>query len=292
MLKNILFIIFGTVILAFGTALFIIPFDLVVGGVSGVAIIINRLIGIKYITVDLLITVITWTLFFVGLFTLGKSFAIKTLISTFVYTVGVSLFSKLTDPRVLGGFFCLSQSRYASVAIILATLFGGALIGTGCAITFLGGGSTGGMDILSFTICKIFKKLRSSMVIFCIDAAIIILGMFAIRDLVVSLLGIISALLCALVIDKIFLGESTAFIAQIISDKCDDINRKIIKKLERTTTLIDAVGGYSKKSKKMLMISFTIAQYAELMTIVTQIDKDAFVAIHRAHEINGEGWTR
>lgn len=289
--KNFLLVVAGTLILALGTALFIIPFDLVVGGISSIAILLNRLLNIPFLTTDLLITIVTWVLFFIGLFALGKQFALKTLISSIVYPLGVSLFSGLTDPDVLNGMFCLSQSQYSEIAILLAALFGGVLVGTGCALTFLGGGSTGGVDIFAFIICKLFKKARSSVVIFLIDALTISLGLFVFRDLVISLLGITSAFISAMVVDKIFLGESKAFIAQIVSDQYAEINRLIAERLERTTSIIDIEGGYSGKNKRMLMISFTMNQYNELINIINQTDKTAFVTIHRAHEINGEGWT-
>lgn len=289
--KNMLLIVVGTLVLAFGTALFILPFDLVVGGISSIAIIINKLLGVDFISIDTLITLITWTLFFIGLITLGKSFAFKTLISTIVYPVGITLFTKLYDPQFMNGIFCLDQSQYSEIAILLAAVFGGVLIGAGCAMTFLGGGSTGGVDIFAFLICKIFKKLRSSVVIFCIDAITITLGLFVIQDLVVSLLGITSALISALAVDRIFLGGSRAYIAQIVSDHYEAINEDIAKRLERTTSIIDIEGGYSHVKKKMLMISFTMNQYNELLNIINQHDPKAFVSVHQAHEINGEGWT-
>lgn len=289
--KNIILTITGTLILALGTALFIIPFDLIVGGISSLAILLNKLIGSEFFTMDMLVTIVTWALFFIGLFVLGVNFALKTLISAIVYPVGISFFSKLVDPNVMDGFFCLAQSEYSEISILLATLFGGVLIGAGCAITFVGGGSTGGVDIIAFLICKIFKKFRSSVVIFIIDALTIVMGIFVIKDFVLSLLGITSAFISALVVDKIFLGESKAFIAHIVSDRYDEINAQIIERLERTSTIIEATGGYSKKPKKMLMVSFTMAQYSELLNIITKTDKTAFVTIHRAHEVNGEGWT-
>lgn len=291
-IKNISLIILGTLTLSFGTAVFIIPFNLVVGGVSGLAIILDNLISVDFITVNLLVTVITWTLFFIGFFSLGKSFAFKTLISSIVYPIGISVFSKLSSPDVLNGLFYIQGTKHADIAILIAALFGGVLIGTGCAVTFVGGGSTGGMDVLAFIICKLFKRLRSSVVIFMIDSATIILGMLVLKNLIVSLLGIISAFVSALMVDKIFIGGSKAIIAQIISDNCDEINREIINRLERTTTLVNVTGGYSKAKKDMLMVSLTMSQYAELMSIINRIDKNAFVTVHRAYEINGEGWTR
>ena len=72
----------------------------------------------------------------------------------------------------------------------------------------------------------------------------------------------------------------------------EEINHAIITKLDRTTTILEARGGYSGMSKKVVMVSFTMRQYSTLINIVNIIDKTAFVSIHRAHEINGEGWTR
>lgn len=291
-LKNLFLVVLGTVILAFGTAVFILPFDLVVGGVSGIALIIDRLIPYEFVTPELIITVLTWFLFFCGLIILGKAFALKTLISTVVYPPVLSLFLNMTSPSFMGGFFSLTASEYSEISIMLAAIAGGVFIGTGCALTFLGGGSTGGIDIIALSLCKIFKRLKNSYAIFAIDALIVILGMFVIGDLVLSLLGILSVLISAVMIDKVFLGMSRAFVAHIVTDKYEGINASIIEHLGRTTTIIDAVGGYSGNGKKLLMVSFTMAQYNELMNIIKRKDKYAFVTISAVHEINGEGWTR
>ena len=82
-----------------------------------------------------------------------------------------------------------------------------------------------------------------------------------------------------------------SFTAQIVSDKCDELNVAIRKEVKRTSTIINVVGGYSGENKKMLMVTFTMPQYAALRNVLNKVDKTAFVSIHRAHEINGEGWT-
>ena len=290
--KNIVLVIAGTLVLAFGTAVFILPFDLVTGGVSGIAIVLDKVISLEFVTVDRLVTVITWLLFLIGWLVLGKNFAMKTLISSIIYPLGVSLFMRLATPEFLGGFFDLQASEYSEISLILATVIGGALVGAGCAITFIGGGSTGGVDIIAFTICKIFKHLKSSVVIFVIDAVIVMMGMFVIGDFVITLLGVLSAFVAALMVDKVFIGSSKSFIAQIITEQHEEINRLIIEKIDRTTTVVDVVGGYSGENKKMLMVSFTVNQYAEILNVINKVDKNAFITIHQAHEINGEGWTR
>ena len=292
MLKNIGLTILGTLILAFGTAVFIIPFDLVVGGMSGFAIVLVKVIPFDFVTVDLLITVMTWSLFLIGFLILGKSFAAKTLISTIVYPPFITLFSKLCDPDVLNGVFYLKDSPHGDIVLLISALFGGVLIGLGCAIAFIGGGSTGGTDIIAFVICKFAKRLRSSVVIFIVDSLPIVLGIFILNDLVLTLIGIISVFVSALMVDKIFVGGQKALIAQIITVKHDEISQEIIEKMNRTTTIINATGGFSRQPKTMLMVTFSMRQYPELLNIINRNDKEAFVTVHRAHEIYGEDWTR
>jgi uncharacterized membrane-anchored protein YitT (DUF2179 family) len=275
-------------VLAFGCAVFVVPFDLVTGGVTGISIIVDNIIG-GAIDIDIIIAAITWGLFFLGLCFLGWDFALKTLTSTVIYPVAISLFLKLVSPDVLGGILYLNTEY--DIALIISALFGGICVGTGCALTFMGGGSTGGVDIIAFILCKYFKKWKSSTVIFIVDATAVVLGLFVIQDLIRTLLGVISAWLCAMVIERIFIGSGQAFTAQIVSDKYEEINLAIRNEINRTTTMYMAVGGYSGQPKTALSVTFTMRQYAELMSVIKRIDPTAFVSITRAHEINGEGFT-
>lgn len=298
-IKNSLLVIFGTGILAFGTGLFLIPFDLVTGGVSGIGIVLSNIVPnsvpiIGAFGAEDYASILVWVLFFVGLAFLGKHFALQTLLSTIVYPFFLSFGIWLSGSDMLGGFFNLHSEmymQYENVSIILATVFGGVMVGAGSALTFIGGGSTGGSDIIPLVICKFARKLNTSMMIFITDASIVMLGMFAEQNLVISLLGIVAAFICAIVVDKLFLGESSAFIAQVVSSKYQAINRAIIKQMNRTTTITTATGGYTGEERKMIMVTFSVRQYAIFSAIVSAIDKNAFVTLHRAHEISGDGWT-
>ncbi len=290
--KNTLLVTAGTLLLAFGAAVFILPFDLVVGGMAGIAISLHRLFPVEYLTVDRWIFLLTWGLFLLGWLILGRRFAAKTLLSAILYPLGIALFSRLADPTVWGGFFALTGGKTPQLSMLLAALFGGILIGTGSALTFLGGGSTGGTDIIAFSICKFFKRLRSSYVLFAVDAATILLGLLVLQDLTLSLLGIASAFASALMVDKVFLGGSRSFSALIVSDQYEAVNRAIISRLQRTTTILPARGGYSGAEKTLLQVSFTMRQYAELMNIIKEADPDAFVTIQHTHQITGLGWTK
>lgn len=289
-IKNIMIVMFGTAVLAFGTAVFIEPYNLVTGGVSGLAIVLADFIPFE-LDFNFYYTAITWVLFFLGLIFLGSGFAVKTLISTIFCPVFVSLFSHLVDQHTLNGIFVMQNSQYQDIAVLLAAVCGGACVGAGCAITFIAGGSTGGVDILAFLLIRAFKKIKSSHLIFAIDAIIVALGFF-INDIVISLLGIISAFICAAVIDRVFLGNEQAYVAQIVSDKSAEISRGVIETLDRTATIVDVVGAYSGEDKKMMIVSFSMREYSDLMAIINKEDPQAFMTISRAHENHGEGWTR
>lgn len=290
-IKNCLLIVIGTAILAFGTAVFIVPYQIVNGGVSGLSLVIKDFIPLD-ISIDLYITIFTWALFFLGLAFLGKDFAIKTFLSSLFYPIFFSLFSLLVDPNVFNGLFILHNTAYPDIAIIIAAIFGGVLTGCGISIVFLAGGSTGGCDVLAFIVCKFIPRINSAVAVFAIDAIIIVLGLFSMNDLVLSLLGITSAFVCSLMVDKVFLGSSTAYVAQIITDASNNISKRVILQMDRTATIVDVVGAYSNKPKKMVIVSFNLREYGKLMGIINDEDPGAFIQIFRSHETHGEGWTQ
>lgn len=293
--KNAL-VVLGTVILAFGSAVFLIPFDLVMGGTSGIAIVIKTMFpeGISPETaetyVNIAVAVITWSLFFIGFIFLGRDFAAKTLLSTIVYPMAFPLLTKLASPDVLGGFFYLQESEHEELALVFAGVAGGILLGAGSAIAFLGGGTTGGTDIIAFLIGKFFPKFKISQITFFVDTAIILLGVFAVNDLILSGIGVFSAYVSSMVIDKIFLGGKTAYVAHIVTTTPDEISRDVINILDRTTTIMDCKGAYSGENKNVVMVSFTMREYREILSIVSKYDKKAFITVNKAHEVSGEGW--
>ncbi len=295
-LKNALWVIVGSVIIAFGFAVFIFPFDLVTGGVSGLAVAIVRVLPFDFLTVDLCVGILTWVLFFIGLIFLGKAFALKTLLSSIVYPIALSLWMRLMEIEAVNDILNLAKNydpENPDYALpIIASVIGGVLVGFGCALTFRGGGSTGGLDILALICAKYIKGAKNSVMVFVFDALVVITGLFVMKDFIMCLLGVASAFVGAIIIDKVLLGRTKSFIAHIVSEKHEEINKAILTKLERGSTVITAHGGYTGEERPVIMVSFTMSQYSAVMTIIKTIDKNAFVTIHLAHEIDGEGWTK
>ena len=294
-LKNAFWVISGSTVLAFGFAVFIFPFDLVTGGVSGFSVAIVNILPFE-IELDVLVAIFTWTLFFVGLIFLGKAFALKTLLSSIVYPIALSMWMRLIELEGVSEMLDLAKNydpQNPDYALpLICAVFGGALVGAGCALTFRGGGSTGGLDIIALIMAKYIKGVKSSVAVFVCDATVVIIGLFINKDIVMCLLGVASAMVGAIIIDKVLLGERKSFIAHIISEKYEEINHAILTSLERGSTIITAKGGYTGEERPMRMVSFTKSQYADFMTIISRIDKNAFVTIHLAHGIEGEGWTK
>ena len=292
--KNFGLVVLGTFILAIAVELFILPAQLNTGGISGIAVCFEYAgLTNEIFTSEMIITILTWGLFIVGLFFLGWKFSLQTLVSTIFYPIFVFFLEWL-----VGEWDWLLITNSASLindsglAQLLCSIFGGACVGVGIAITFLGGGSTGGVDVITFILCKYIRKLKSSVSIFIIDALIIIVGVIINpnHDLALALLGVMAAFLAAIMVDKLFVGGNKTFVAYIVTSKPQEITDDIIVLLDRTTSILDVEGGYSKTIKKMVMVSFTIQQYSQLIGIVTRNDPSAFLTINNAHEINGEGF--
>ncbi len=276
-----LLVILGNVILAFGVAVFLVPYNIVSGGIASIALIFQGAFGWN---INVSLIVITWTFYILGAVLLGKKFAVQTIIATIVYPLAFSLFLSLQQQTPI-----LHLDVTNSVNLLLASIFGGSLTGIGVAITFLGGGSTGGVDIIALILQKYFN-FKCSIVSFIVDAITILCGFFTYNDLSLALIGIICAALAAMFVDKIFFGTGNFYIAYIISPKWKEINEFILAKLERGTTLVDSIGGYSGEDKKMIQVSFSASEYVILQEAISSIDSKAFMSIIKAHEVKGEGF--
>ena len=193
-------VIFGTALLAFGTGVFLVPFDLVTGGISGLSIVLSELSGISE---EAYIAILSWSFFIAGSVLFGRSFFYKTAISTVLYPPLTLIFSRLASPDVLGGYFAIGDGSTPEIALITAALFGGALVGAGCALTFVGGGSTGGIDIVALALKRRFARVDLSHVFFAIDAVIVTLGAFAVKNFILTSLGILSAFVCSFTLKRV-----------------------------------------------------------------------------------------
>lgn len=277
----------GTFILSLGAVIFIFRTGLITGGVTGLAVLLDMLIPLDFFTIDRIVFVLS--IFFLGIafFTLGREFVYKTLLSSLLYPLFISLLLPIISENFLGGFFVIPTD---SVGLLLSALFGGLLVGVGCAITFIAGGSTGGTDILALALSRYIRPLRQSSAIFLVDGLIIVIGAFVTRDLVQTLLGVLVAVVTSLVIDKFLIGQDGAISLEIVTECAEGICQRIISDLGRTATVFDCKGAYRGERKQLILVCISMREYSLLKQIVASCDPRAFVTVTRVHEIRGLGW--
>ena len=286
---NNLLIVFGSILLALGTAVFLTRLEIVSGGLSGIGIIIQHFVGGVQI-IDIVVWGATVVLWFVGFFFCGKEFAFKTLLSSLLYPLFLAIFLRNSFFQEIA--FDISGGDNSSVGhIIICGLFAGVFVGSGVGLTFLGRGSTGGLDVLIFLFAK-HSKVKESVWSFIIDGVIVLFSMIIIPDnWVNSLVGIISAFVTALMIDFIYNGNMSSVQADIISDKWEEISRFAQDELGRGATIIHAEGGYKGDPKIILRVVVDKRQSDKLIKFISNVDPHAFVTYTTTRAVFGEGFT-
>lgn len=289
--KNLMLVIIGTAVVSLANALFYIPLNIVAGGVSGLGIVFGS--AFSFLSTEVWITILTWVMFFVGWILLGFKFTINTLISTIFYPIFIFIFSYLTRFQVLDITTYLTNQNVNEskeyVVFLLGAIFGGGLTGIGVAITFLGGGSTGGIDCICLSLQK-YLKLKASIGSFFVDLTVILLGFIVTKDFIHILIAICAVIICSIIIDKVFIGGSQNYLVMIVSPHYKSISHAINYQMDRGTTLLKSVGGFSGKEGYTVKVCIHKKQYHQLVDIVHSIDKKAFVTVMQADQIRGDGF--
>lgn len=287
LIQRTLLVILGSFVLGIGTGFFLVPYNIVTGGITGIAIIVHSL---TQWDTEITVTVLTWACFFIGWLLLGTKFAANTIISAIVYPFALMLGSHLSSyPALrLDTILTVAGVEYASVNYLIAAIFGGIFVGTGCGLTFLGGGSTGGVDIFVLAIQKYFG-VKTGITSFLVDASIILLGLIFVNKLDATLMGIVSAFFASMMINRIFDSERNVAVS-IISERYQEINAFILEKLDRGSTIVNAIGGYSERDLKMIQVVLDFREYSILQEIVAKVDPKAFMYMTKVSSVRGEGF--
>lgn len=301
LIKRFSMIAGGCFVLAIGVGVFLVPLKIVAGGLSGIGLIIDYFIhqaNPNFMdTVDITVFILSWFLFFLGLFLLGKKFTFQTLIATIIYPLmlilvyRVPVFTNISEQLIAAGNTS-TPGVIDTGTLILGGFFGGALAGLGCTMTFLAGGSTGGVDVLYFIFYKYFN-IKQSITSFVIDAVVILLGMILLpNNFVPCLVGVFSAVVSAVTIQLVYDAMSAIYIADIISSKWEDISVFVQNEIGRGVTYFDTVGGYSGEKKRLVRVVFERRQIHQLKEGIAKIDPNAFITYCGAKVVYGEGFAQ
>lgn len=265
-------VLLASFLFAVSLDVFLLPKNIVIGGVTGISTILNILF---HTPVGLMIILINVPLVIVNSFLFGPRFMIKTIIGIASSSVAVDLFSflpQLTDD------------------ILLCALFGGLCMGTALGLFFSKGYTTGGSDLISCLLKLKFPRLSNATMILITDSLIVLVSCFVTRSYVSGLYSVVAIFVSSLFIDLVINGASRAKLALIISDKPQEISAALQEKLQRGTTLLVAQGGYTHKDKQVVMCVVKKMQIYELKTVINSIAPDAFIIFSDAAEVRGMGF--
>lgn len=264
----------GSVIMALALVFFLIPAKIAPGGVSGLAIVLYHLFDLP---VGLLMLLFNIPLFIVGLRLLGKQFGSRTLFSFIV----VSLVTDFYDTVL--------RLDAATTDPLLASIFGGIVLGIGLGVVFRFKGTTGGSDIVGQIINK-YSNVSVGVGILIVDFFVITFAGLVFRNINLALYGFISLYFSSKVLDLILDGFDYARAFYIISEKQDEIIALITQDMGRGGTEISGSGFYTRKERNVLYTVVTRREVATLRQEIQKIDPRAFIIITNVHEVIGEGF--
>lgn len=273
-IKSVTAVVCGNFLYALAVKLFLIPADLVTGGTTGIALVMNHLWGIP---VSRFVLIFNVTMLIVGWLILGRGFAVTTLASTFLYPASLEICGFLFGELVL------------TKDLLLCTVFSGAGIGLALGIVIRAGASTGGMDIPPLVFQKLFR-IPVSVSMYCFDFCIL-LPQITFRPVENVLYGIILILIYTIVLDKMLLIGSNRTELKIISQKSREICDAILRQVDRGVTLLDGEGGYLHKDTQLVFSVISNRELIKVDKIVHQIDPDCFMVVNRVSEVRGRGFS-
>ena len=269
---NIVCFVLGAVLFAVSVDVFTAPNDIAPGGVTGIATMIGNATGLPIGAMTLAINV---PIFLLAWIFINFEYAFKSCIGLVFTSIAVDVLAPYL-PEYTGN-------------VMLASLFGGIIMGIALGLIFMRGSSTGGSDIIARIVHKFLPHITQGNLILFIDAAVVAAACL-VYDLEVGLYSIITVFVCSYAIDRVLYGSDTGKLLYIMTGEVEKVNAAINEQLERGTTLLSAKGGYSGEERDVIMCAVRQREAYKVRRMVREIDPDAFIVVSDASEILGEGF--
>lgn len=271
---KLIYAIVGGVIFALGYAVFLIPHKIVPGGISGIAMVLHFLYNTP---VGIMAIILNIPLFIIALRVLGVAFGIKSVAAIF-YT------------NFLIDFFVYAiKIKTPTENVVLASLYGGILLGLGLGLIFRSDASTGGTDIIGQILSR-YTNMSVGMWIVIVDFVVITAAGITTHSIELALLGYLALFLSSQVIDLVLEGIDYARAAFVVSTKADKITDEIYEKMQRGVTILSGYSPYTKEERPVILCVITKRQTPFFKSLVNKIDKDAFVILTDVFEVLGRGF--
>ena len=274
LLQTVLGVLGGNAILAFSVAAFIVPHGIIMGGATGIGLLLSRVISLP---LSSLILAVNAFLFVWGTLVLGKKFALTTIVSTFAYPAFLSV------AQMIPGITELTDN------IMLATLYGRVLLGAGIGLIVKVGSSTGGTDILALIFHKWFH-IPVAVLLYVVDFLVLGSQIFDSTSEQV-LYGIMTLVLETVFMNRVMLLGKSQIQLFIISDKYEEIKERVLKDIDAGVTMVHIETGYGGREQKGVLCVIQNRKLYSVREIVQSIDPKAFITITQINEVSGRGFT-
>lgn len=270
---DILQIIAGTFILAVSIEYFVIPNNILSGGAAGIGVALEPLI---HVSPTVFANILMVVLLVVGMIFLGKEFLARTILSTLLYPVFTTLLS--LHPVTI------------EVGPAIAAIYAGLLGGAGIGMVIRTGASTGGMDIPPLILNKLCG-VKVPLMVMIDDTITILLGIYS-HGIAAALIGMLSVFASGFAMNRILeAGGVKAKSVQIISDHYEEIQERIQSELKKGVTLLEGKGGHTHEPRQVILSVVYDKQYNQLLSIIEEIDPEAFVITSDVTDMHGQGFT-
>lgn len=269
--KNIFFITLGAIIAAFALEAFLVPNNVIDGGVIGVSMIISH---ISKWNLGLLVVILNLPFILLALKKMGKMFVIQTLYGNIILALALNFFHHY---KVTGD-------------ILLATVFGGIILGAGVGLILKNTASLDGTEILSLLVSKKFGCSVGEFIMGINLFIYLVAGkVFGWES---AMYSILTYFIASKVIDIVMEGLNSSKSVRIISDEAGTIGNALIEKLDISVTYLKGIGGYSGQDKDLIYCVISRLEMPKMLDIIKEIDPKAFVSIVDVHETYGGRFRR
>ena len=264
----------GCAVFAIGFNMFLMPNDLNAGGLSGLAMVLYRVLGVG--SVGIFIALMNMPLFIVSGFKIGKKFFIGSLI-------GMGLSSVFID--------LLTFLPVATKDPLIAALYGGVICGLGLGLAFLSGASTGGSDIAVRLLKRKYQNVPIGTISICFDACVIIIAAVVFKNFSIALYSGIASFVSGKIVDAVVYHFDYSKVALIITKKHEEVALQIEKQLDRGATYLHGEGSYTREEMMVVLTAVKRHQVSDLKRLVMEVDPAAFVIMQEAHQVLGDGFS-
>ncbi len=269
-----LLIVLGGIVYAIGFQYFMFPNNIVSGGVTGIAMILNHFtrwpVGMTVLVMNVPLFLIAWRHF-------GMDYLIGSLVGTAVSSVCVDLFA--------------STGIVATTDPMLGSIIGGVIKGAGLGMIYYVGASTGGIDIVAKMLRQKYQQINFGTMVLILDVIIVIGYAFVLQRYESAMYSLIGMFVVSKVVDLALYGIDNSSLCYIVSEKSEELVREIISgHVHRGVTILEGEGAYSHQTKHVIMCVIKRTQMGEMRRLVRQVDERAFFIVTDAKNVFGNGF--